>query len=178
MPQLKKYVYFIATKNIAMSPFYLLNLQSTLSLIVFALIAAWYIAPRLKKMETNDALVVLALIHVFRYTPMTLLVPGQVSPDVPADVATTIAYGDLTSGLLALLAVLFLHYRWAGALVVAWLFNVVGIADIVMALVQGVGARLYEYELGFNWYILTYYVPVLVVTHIMMIKRLIKGKEE
>ena len=161
-----------------MSSFYLLNLQSTLSLVVFALIAMWYIAPRLKKMELNDALVVLALVHVFRYTPMTLLVPGQVSADIPADVANTIAYGDLTSGLLALVAVLFLRYRWTGALIVTWLLNLVGLADIVLALVQGVEARLYEYELGFNWYILTYYVPVLVVTHVMMIMRLIKGKKK
>lgn len=161
-----------------MSSFYLLNLQSTLSLVGFALIAMWYIAPRLKKMELNDALVVLALIHVFRYTPMTLLVPGQVSADIPSDVVHTIAYGDLISSLLAFVAVLFLRYRWTGALVVAWLFNLVGFADIGMALVQGVGARLYEYELGFNWYILTYYVPVLIVTHIMMIMRLIKGNKK
>ena len=157
-----------------MSPFYLLNLQSTLTLIVFALMASWYIAPRLRKMELNDALVALALIHVFRYTPMTLLVPGQVSTDIPADVTSTIAYGDLTSGLLALCAVLFLRYRWAGALAVTWVFNLVGIADIVLALIQGVGAGLYQYDLGFNWYILTYYVPVLVVTHVMMLRMLIK----
>ena len=55
-----------------------------------------------------------------------------------------------------------------------WIFNIVGVVDIINALVQGVGAELYKYALGFNWYILNYYVPVLVVTHVMMIYRLVK----
>jgi hypothetical protein len=33
-----------------MSPFYVLNIQSTLSLVAFALIARWHVAPRLERL--------------------------------------------------------------------------------------------------------------------------------
>ena len=157
-----------------MDPFYLLNLQSTLSLIVFALIAKWFIAPRLSKLALEDALIPLALLHVFRYTPMTLFAPGQVEANIPVNVANSIAYGDLVAGILALIAAVFLKYRISGAIVMAWIFNIVGVIDIINALYQGIGAELYQYSLGFNWYILTYYVPALVVSHAMMIYRLVK----
>ncbi len=133
-----------------MDAFYLLNLQSTLSLVVFALIAKWYITPRISKLELEDALLPLVLVHAFRYTPMTLLVPGQVAADIPAHVVNSIAYGDLASGLLALIAAVLLKHRISGAIIVTWIFNIVGMIDIINALVQGVGAQLYKYALGFN----------------------------
>ena len=159
-----------------MEAFYLLNLQSTLSLVVFALIAKWFIAPRISKLALEEALLPLVMIHVFRYTPMTLFAPGQVAADIPAKVANAIAFGDLIAGLLALIAAIFLKYRITGAIVVTWIFNIVGILDIINALAQGVGAELYKYNLGFNWYILNFYVPVLVVTHAMMLYRLGRKK--
>ena len=112
-------------------------------------------------------------VHVFRYLPLTLLVPGQVSSEVPFDVATTIAYGDLVSGLLALVALAALKLRFAAALPLVWLFSVVGIGDVFLATAKGVGAQLYTYPLGWNWYILNFYVPMLIVSHIMIVHRLL-----
>jgi hypothetical protein len=160
-----------------MNNFLILNLQSTLTLIIFALIAKWYIVPRLSKLSLPDALIPLLLIHAFRYTPMTMLVAGQVSADVPENLAKSIAYGDLISALLALVAILLLKFRVKGAVIAAWSFNIVGVLDIINALRLGVGEKLYDYSLGFNWYILNYYVPVLIVTHVIMISWLIRKKE-
>lgn len=160
-----------------MSPFLLFNLQFTLSLVVFALISHWYIQPRLAQLPRERALVPLLLIHVFRYTPLTLLVPGQVAASVPSDAAATIAYGDLVSGLLAFVAVVLLRYSLPGAVAATCLFTVVGIADIMLAVRVGVTQRLYEHALGFNWYILNYYVPVLCVTHVMIVRLLLRRSQ-
>ncbi len=157
-----------------MTPFYILNLQSTFSLVAFALIARWYVAPRLSKTSLQDYLLPLAWVHVFRYAPLTLLVPGQVSPNLPAAAAATIAYGDLASAIAALVAAIFLHQKWRGALAVAWVFNLIGIADLVVATGAGIGAKMYEFPMGFNWYILNFYVPALIVTHAMMVYRLLR----
>src|SRR5262245_16669524 len=159
-----------------MTPFMLFNLQFTLSLAVFALIAHWYIQPRLARLPRERALLPLLLIHVFRYTPLTLLVPGQVALSVPAAAARTIAFGDLLSGLLAFVAVLLVRYGSAAGTGAAWLFSVVGIGDIVLAVRVGLTARLYEHALGFNWYILNYYVPVLCVTHVMIVILLLRRR--
>ena len=157
-----------------MTPFQILNLQSTFTLVAFALIARWHIAPRLSKTSVEDHLLPLTWVHVFRYAPLTLLVPGQISPDVPADVANLIAYGDLASAVMALITVIFLRHRLAGALAVAWLFNVIGIADIVVATGAAINAKMADIPIGFNWYIVNFYVPALIVTHAMMVYRLIR----
>ena len=157
-----------------MTAFQILALQSTFSLIAFALIAHWHVAPRLSKASAEDYLLPLAWVHVFRYTPLTLLVPGQVAASLPAATAATVAYGDLASALAALIAVIFLKQRWKGARAVAWLFNLIGIADIVVSTGAAIGAKMYDIPIGFNWYIVNFYVPALVVTHVMMVTRLLR----
>src|SRR5215467_443447 len=154
-----------------MTAFQILALQSTLSLIAFTLIARWHIAPRLSKSSIEDYLVPLAWVHVFRYTPLTLLVLGQVAASLPPATAATIAYGDLVSAVAALVAVIFLRQRWKGAVAVVWLFNLVGIVESTAA---AIGAKMYDIPIGFNWYIVNFYVPALIVTHVMMVARLLR----
>jgi len=157
-----------------MTAFQILALQSTLSLVAFALIARWHVAPRLSKASVEDYLLPLAWVHVFRYTPLTLLVPGQVASTLPPGVAATIAYGDLASALAALAAVVFLRARLKGAIALAWLLNVVGLVDIVVSTGAAIGAKMYDIPIGFNWYIVNFYVPALIVTHVMMVARLLR----
>lgn len=76
--------------------------------------------------------------------------------------------------MLALVAALFLRYRWPGAVLVTWLFTVVGVVDVLLAGARGVGARRYQYDIGFNWYVLNFYVPALIVTHVMILARLLR----
>src|SRR5712692_8857340 len=48
--------------------------------------------------------------------PSSAFAPGQVDAGVPMDVMRAIAYGDLGSAILALIAAVFLRYRWRGAI--------------------------------------------------------------
>src|ERR671919_3108549 len=108
-----------------MDPTVLFGLQFTMSLVVFTLVARWYIARALANLSLEDALVPPFLVHTLRYLPSSGLAPGQLAPDVPMDAISQIAYGDLGSAILAIVATLFLRYRWTGAIAVAWLVNVV-----------------------------------------------------
>lgn len=159
-----------------MNAFSVMAVQSTLSLIVFALLGAWHVAPRLSKTSLEDALMPLTWVHVFRFLPLSLFVPGQASPSLPADVARTIAYGDLVSAIAALVTLVFLRIRLPGARGVAWLFNLVGLADVALGGYSAIGAKLYEIPIGFSWYIVNVYVPLLVVTHVMMIALLLRRR--
>jgi hypothetical protein len=103
--------------------------------------------------------------------------PGQVSPDIPPETIAPIVYGDTLSGLLALIAAVMLKMRATGAIAAAWIFNIVGLADIGMSLPIAIACRLYDHALGFSWYVFTFYVPLLIVTHIMMIAWLIRRKD-
>ncbi|WP_420316084.1 hypothetical protein [Ekhidna sp.] len=157
-----------------MTPFIIGNIQFTLSLIVYSMIAVWYVQPKLKQMEWNKAIVPLLLVHAFRYGPLTLLMPGQVSNEAPLDVVQTIAYGDLASGILAIITALLVWNKAAGAKLAIWLFTIVGFGDVALASAKGIGAGLLDIPMGFNLYILNFYVPMLIVTHFMIILLLTK----
>ena len=153
-----------------MSPQAIFGLQFVLSLLVFALLAKWLLAPWLARQTRREALFWLTLPHAFRYIGMVFLVPGVVAQPLPSDFANPAAYGDLLTSVLALLVLVALRTGWKGALAVVWLFNVVGTVDLLNALrhldvVPNFGAV---------WYIPTFYVPLLLVTHFMIFVRLLK----
>lgn len=159
-----------------MSPFLLFGVQFTLSLVIFGMVAQWYITPALDRLPIHAALVPLFLVHTLRYLPSTAFAPGQVDPGLPRDTMAAIAYGDLASAILALIAVLFLRYRWPGSLAVAWLVNVVASLDWLNGAYLAASHRFPTYALGGNWYIVNYYVPVIGVVHVMIFRRLLKGR--
>ena len=68
-----------------MPPIVLFGIQFTFSLAVYALIAWWYVSPRLSRIPRELALVPLVWVHVFRIVGGTILAPGAVDASVPAD---------------------------------------------------------------------------------------------
>ncbi|MFB3077507.1 MAG: hypothetical protein ACE1Y4_05815, partial [Lysobacterales bacterium] len=106
----------------------------------------------------------------FRPIGMVFLVPGVVVQPLPGGFANPAAYGDLVTGVLALLALIALRTGWAGALALVWLFNIVGTVDLLNAL-RHVNVVPY---FGAAWYIPTFLVPALLVTHYLIFARLLK----
>ncbi len=145
------------------------GLQFFLSLVVWGLIAKWLLAPWLEKKSPHDALFWLTLPHAFRHIGLVFLVPGVVARPLPGTFATPAAYGDLVTGVLALLALIALRTGWARALALVWLFNIVGTVDLLNALRH---ANVVP-DFGAAWYIPTFFVPLLLVTHFMIFARLL-----
>jgi len=80
---------------------------------------------------------------------------------------------DLVAGLLALVAIVALRTRWPAAIPLAWIANVVGTLDLLNAFYQGISRNVGPH-LGSAWYIPTFVVPALYVTHFMIFVMLIK----
>ncbi len=148
----------------------ILGLQLVLSLIVYALIAKWYVTPWLAEKPIHQALIPLIFPHAFRYMGMVFLVPGVVARPLPGAFAIPAAYGDLVTAVLALLALIALRTGWARALALVWLFNIVGTVDLLNALRQASVVP----DFGAAWYIPTLFVPLLLVTHFMIFARLLR----
>ncbi len=146
------------------------GLQLILSLIVYALIAKWYVTPWLAEKPIHQALIPLIFPHAFRYMGMVFLVPGVVARPLPGAFATPAAYGDLVAAVLALLALIALRTGWARALALVWLFNIVGTVDLLNALRHADAVP----DFGAAWYIPTFLVPLLLVTHFMIFARLLR----
>ena len=146
------------------------GIQFALSLVAFSIIAKWHIAPILAGKPVNIALGFLILPHAFRHIGMTFLTPAVVSPSMPGFFATTAGYGDLTAGLLAIIALIALRHSWGMAIAIVWVFNIIGTLDLMNALRQAEAVP----HFGAAWFIPTFLVPALIVTHIMIYMRLLK----
>ena len=157
-----------------MNAFQIFGLQTTLSLIVYALIAKWYVWPRLTALPLYEALVPLLFLHTLRHIGMTVLVTMILDPAVPQAFTVPLAYGDLVAGLLALLSIFALRGRWSLAVPLVWLFNIWGVVDLLNAAYQGIRLDVTRFDLGVAWYIPTFFVPALYVTHVLIFMLLLK----
>jgi hypothetical protein len=149
------------------------GLQFALSLVLYSLIARWYVAPRLAPLPLASALTPLLLLHASRFLGLVFLVPSVVGGPLPPEFAVAAAYGDLLAALLALAAIAALRAGWAMAVPLVWVFNLVGTLDLVNALFQGIR---HEVQLGAAYYIPTVAVPALLVTHAMIFAMLLRRR--
>ena len=146
------------------------GLQFVLSLVVYALLANWNVVPWLAEKPTHQALIPLIFPHALRHLGLAFLVPELIAQPLPSFFAYTAGYGDFISGLLALVSLIALRARWGLSLVLVWLFNIVGTVDLLNALRQAEAVP----NLGTTWYIPTFVVPILLVTHSMIFIRLFR----
>jgi hypothetical protein len=144
--------------------------------IVFALIAQWYIWPRIKDLPPERALPPFLLYACLRVNGLMFLMPGLVSPDLPAAFAVPTAYGDLTAAILALAALAALRYGSAAALPMVWLFNVVGMLDLLYANVSSIKDQVDPTLLGVSYYLAVINVPAMVVVHVMIFAYLLRRR--
>lgn len=153
-----------------MDIYQIFGLQFVLSLFVFAFAARWFVNPWLREQALGVALSVLLLPHAFRHIGLSFLVPSLNADALPNFFATTAAYGDLISALLAILALLVLQINVRAALPFVWVFNIVGTVDLINALRQAEAVSAF----GATWFIPTFIVPLLLVTHVMIFVRLLR----
>jgi hypothetical protein len=139
-----------------------------LGLVVWGIVGARDIWPALRSRPRAEALRPLLLLHAFRFVGLAFLVPGVVSPDLPAGFSRPAAYGDLATSLLALLAMA--TSRSHHGSIVVWVFNIVGTVDLLNAFYQAdrLGVGIAPGLQGAAYFIPTVLVPLLLVTHFLV----------
>jgi hypothetical protein len=116
------------------------------------------------------------MLHSFRFIGLSLLVPGVVSTDLPSSFAHPAAYGDLIAAALALLSLASLSRR--PGVVIAWVFNLWGSADLLNAFYQANNAALEPGQLGVAYFLPTLVVPLLLITHGLAFRILLQRRRE
>jgi len=149
------------------------GLQFLLSLVLYSLLARWYVAPRLAPLPLASALTPLLFLHASRFLGMVFLVPSVTGGPLPPEFARAAAYGDLLAALLAFASIVALRAGSAIAIPLVWLFSLEGTLDLINALVQGLR---HNVQLGAAYYIPTVAVPALFVTHAMIFTMLLTRK--
>ncbi len=159
-------------RNLPMLPF---ALQFSMTLLMYVLVAKWWVGPALDRRDVHEALAMLCAFHGLRSLGMGLMAPGAVDPSIPMSFRQMTAFGDYLSGALGLLSAVLLMRRARGSRAVCWVFSVVGIVDLLTAVVHGSMIQVFERPLGAGWYSVTVYVPAAYVTHAMIVRRLLRA---
>jgi hypothetical protein len=162
-----------------MPPDILFQTHLVLGYVAWLLCFGVYIWPRLKAMDHFAAQRAIATLHSFRFFGLVFILPGVVSPNLPAGFAVFSAYGDFTTGVLAMLALLTVRIRplfWL--FVVA--FNVVGFVDLILDYYHAVQVDLPANagELGAAYAIPIIFVPLLLITHFVAFYLLMRPQHE
>jgi len=162
-----------------MSPEILFRTHLVLGYVAWLLCFGVYIWPWLKAMDHFEAQRAIATLHSFRFFGLVFILPGVVSPNLPASFAVFAAYGDFATGVLAMLALLTVRIRplfWL--FVVA--FNLAGIVDLIVDYYHAVQIDLPAKagELGAAYAIPIIYVPLLMITHVVAFYLLMSPQPE
>ena len=146
------------------------------SFIAWGIVTARYIWPEIRLRPRAEALRPLLILHSFRFIGLAFLVPGVVSPELPSAFAYSAAYGDLVAATLALLSLVSLPRR--AGIVIAWIFNLWGSADLLNAFYQANDAGLMAGQLGAAYFIPTLVVPLLLITHGLVFRILLQHQSQ
>jgi hypothetical protein len=143
----------------------LFGISAVFGLVAWGAVTWHYIWPTLRGRPSLESLKPILLLHGFRFLGLAFLLPGVVSPELPATFAQPVAYGDFLSAILALLALAMLGSRTGTVL--TWVFNTIGMADLLFAFYLGGRISLPDAPglLGAGYFILAAYVPLLFITH-------------
>ncbi|MFL6303551.1 MAG: hypothetical protein ACJ72H_08415 [Candidatus Sulfotelmatobacter sp.] len=144
------------------------NIDMGLGYVAWALCIGTYVWPRLRAMDRIEAHRAIATFNSFRFFGLVFLLPGFVGPNLPQSFARLAAYGDLATALLAIFALLTVRVRllfWP----LVWIFNLVGLADLVVDTARAVSVNLPSVagQLGAGYAIPMLYVPALFWTHLL-----------
>lgn len=156
-----------------MPPIAAFGISVAFSLIAWGAVVARYIWPALRSQSRVDALRPILILNAFRFLGLAFIVPGVVSPALPVGYSSALAYGDFVTAILALVALAALRSRLGIALV--WTFNLWGTADLLNGFYKGLALGLVPGQLGAAYFIVTFYVPLLLIAHVLVFRLLIKA---
>ena len=160
-----------------MTPLAIFRTHLVLGYVAWLLCFAAYIWPRLRSMDQIEAHRAIATLHSFRFFGLVFILPGVVSPDLPASFAGFAAYWDFATGLLAMLALMTVSVRPVFLLLVVG-FNVVGFADILLDYYHAIQTGVPDMagQMGAAYVIPVIYVPILMITHVTAFYLLLRAQ--
>ncbi len=158
-----------------MSPQIIFLTHLVLGYVAWLLCFGAYILPRLRSMDRFEAQRAIATLHSFRFFGLVFILPGVIGPNLPGGFASFAAYGDLATGLLAILALLTVRIRPLFSLFVVT-FNLAGAADILIGYYHGIQAGLpaLSGQMGAAYAVVILYVPILMITHVVALYWLVR----
>ena len=131
---------------------------------IFYVAARLYLLPLIPRVQVQQILVPILLLHSMRITGMMFLDRGATYSGMPPEFAYPAAFGDLATAIIAFAAIPLVLRGSAFAKPIVWVFNIWGTVDLVVAVTRATiyGAPL---AMGAAYWMPAFWVPLLLVTH-------------
>lgn len=142
----------------------ILTVNLLISTLIFWIAARIYVFPRLSETRPRTVLLPILLLHSLRHLGLMFLAPGATNAGMPRMFAYPAALGDMIAALLALAAIPAVLREARGARAIVWVFNIVGIADLIAAITLATAHGAAPF-MGPAYWIPAFWVPALLVTH-------------
>jgi hypothetical protein len=150
----------------------ILAMNLLFSAVVFFIVARMYIIPYLHRLSDRVLIQPILLFHSLRHLGLMFLAPGAVISGMPSAFAIPAAIGDLITAFLALIALLAVRRQSPNHTIFLWIFNVFGTFDLVYAVTTGTINNIGPF-MGASYWIPSFWVPMLLVTHYIVFLRLL-----
>ncbi len=135
-----------------------------ISLVVYGLIAIWYVVPWIRTLDKRDALTAPLWIHVFRYVTLYLLVAQREGYAISDETLRVVVIGDLSGAVLALAGIIFLRMRSGLGPVFAALVLIASIADFAIGTYVRSQQGPDPEATGVWWLVFVFFAPLVLVT--------------
>lgn len=152
----------------------LFGISVLMSFLVWNKISKKYLWSQIKDLELEKAVQPILLLNSFRFAGLSFFVPGVVHPGLNPAWAIPAAFGDFTAAILAFLTLSLTSTALFKPLL--WIFNILGFLDLILAFINGPRYGILPF-LGPAYYIIILYVPLLLLTHLMVFRLLQKNKK-
>ena len=153
-----------------------MNVQMAVSLLTTIILVRW-LFPGIAQEQFTVAVLPVAVLHMFRFIGMTVVMPGQLDDAISQKAKVQIAVGDLAVALTAVLLTFAIVEGFsAGAIrALAWLFVVTCLAD--MAVIQRffIREQFWDKKMGVVWLFQVLLSVPMVMGEIFVLYRLVTG---
>jgi hypothetical protein len=149
-----------------------------ISLIVYIAVARWYVVPWLNGRPRADALIPLLWVHVFRYVALQVFSAQHDGFPISDGGAMEIVIGDIAGAAMAFVAIALLRRKAPIAIPLVWLLAAETAYDTVTNIHGGVREHLMGAAGGVTWMILVFFVPMVVVSCVLLVWQLYARRGE
>jgi len=152
-------------------------IQLSTAVVVYSMIAKFFVWPRLKKVALEDALIPLLFVLSFRYIGLIFFLPemlGSNSNPLPSVWAIPVGLGDMLTGVLSLITILLLRSRNPIGIPLAWTVVTIGTIDFLYAYLVGIPMKI---QIGGpGYFIPILFNPAMFVATFMIFKLLLSKR--
>jgi hypothetical protein len=153
----------------------ILTINLIFSTAVFYVGARIYVLPKIGESNQRAILIPILILHSLRHLGLMFLAKGATYPGMPLQFAYPAAIGDLVAAVLAFVAIFAVAGNREGSRFLVWLFNIVGTADLLLAITLATiyGAPAF---MGAAYWIPAFWVPALLVSHYVVFVVMLAGR--